>query len=83
MKTVVDASTGEVKTHPLTAEEIFEVQERVAAINAEQAALEAEEAEAYIEAAAILEAEEAAKESARAKLAALGLTEEEVAAIVK
>ena len=76
MKTVVDASTGEVTIQPLTEEEIAELQARVAA-------LEAEEAEAYIEAAAILEAEEAAKESARAKLAALGLTEEEVAALVK
>lgn len=83
MKTVVDASTGEVTIQPLTEEEIAELQARVAALEAEEAALEAEEAEAYIEAAAILEAEEAAKESARAKLAALGLTEEEVAALVK
>jgi hypothetical protein len=76
MKTVVDASTGEVTIQPLTEEEIAELQARADA-------LEAEEAEAYIEAAAILEAEETAKESARAKLAALGLTEEEVAALVK
>jgi DNA-binding transcriptional regulator YhcF (GntR family) len=76
MKTVVNASTGEVSIQPLTEEEIVELQARADA-------LEAEEAEAYIEAAATLEAEEAAKESARAKLAALGLTEEEVAALIK
>jgi hypothetical protein len=76
MKTVVNASTGEVSIQPLTEEEIVELQARADA-------LEAEEAEAYAEAAAILEAEEAARESGRAKLAALGLTEEEVAALIK
>jgi hypothetical protein len=76
MKTVVDASTGEVTIQPLTEEEIAELRARADA-------LEAEEAEAYAEEAAILEAEETAKESARAKLAALGLTEAEVAALVK
>lgn len=80
---IVDSLTGEVITREPTPEEIARdnavEQERLARV----AALEAEEAEAYIEAAAILEAEEAAKESARAKLAALGLTEEEVAALVK
>jgi len=76
MKTVVDTSTGEVTIETFTSEEIAELQARADA-------LEAEEAEAYAEAAAILEAEETAKESARAKLAALGLTEAEVAALVK
>ena len=76
MKTIVNASTGEVSIHPLTEEEIVELQARADA-------LEAEEAEAYAEAASILEAEETAKESARAKLSALGLTEAEVAALVK
>ena len=80
---IVDSLTGEVITREPTPEEIARdnavEQDRLARV----AALEAEEAEAYIEAAAILEAEEAAKESARAKLAALGLTEEEVAALVK
>jgi hypothetical protein len=76
MKTVVDASTGEVTIETFTSEEIVELQARADA-------LEAEEAEAYAESAAILEAEETAKESARAKLAALGLTEEEVAALIK
>jgi hypothetical protein len=80
---IVDSLTGEVITREPTPEEIARdnavEQDRLARV----AALEAEEAEAYIEAAAILEAEEAAKESARAKLAALGLTEAEVAALVK
>jgi hypothetical protein len=80
---IVDSLTGEVITREPTPEEIARdnsvEQDRLARV----AALEAEEAEAYAEAAAILEAEEAAKESARAKLAALGLTEEEVAALIK
>ncbi len=76
IRTIVNTQTGEVTTQPLTAEEIAEIQARADAI-------EAKEAEAYAEAAAILEAEETAKESARAKLAALGLTEAEVAALVK
>ena len=76
IRTIVNTQTGEVITEPLTPEEIAEVQ-------AKADALEAEEAEAYAEEAAILEAEETAKESARAKLAALGLTEAEVAALVK
>jgi hypothetical protein len=80
---IVDSLTGEVITREPTPEEIARdnavEQDRLARV----AALEAEEAEAYAEEAAILEAEEAAKESARAKLAALGLTEAEVAALVK
>lgn len=76
LRTIVDTQTGEVFIQSLTAEEIVAVQER-------SDALEAEQAEAYIKSAAILEAEESAKESARAKLAALGLTEAEVAALIK
>jgi hypothetical protein len=72
IRTIVNTQTGEVTIQPLTEEEIVELQARADA-------LEAEEAEAY----AILEAEEASKESARAKLSALGLTEAEVAALVK
>jgi len=63
---IVDASTGEVTERPLTADEIVERQ----ALNAE---FEARQAEA--------EAKATARESALAKLAALGLTADEVAAL--
>lgn len=68
----VNCETGETVTRPLTAEEIA-AQEAVAIAQAEaQAAREAEEA-----------ALAAAKEAAHAKLAALGLTAEEIAALSK
>lgn len=71
MKVVVDCEKGETKYIPLSSEEI--------------AQLEAD-AQAAIEAQAVREAEEAAKaaaqESAKAKLAALGLSDEEVAALL-
>lgn len=69
-KIVVDCSTGEQTVVPLTAEEIAQREA---------------DALAYAEQKAIQEAEEAAKAeakaSAEAKLAALGLTAEEIAAL--
>ena len=61
-----DAATGEVTERPLTAEEIAEREVM-------QAEAEARQAEA--------DAKVAARESALAKLAALGLTADEVAAL--
>jgi hypothetical protein len=71
-KIVVDCSTGEVQEIALTAEEIAERE----AMAAEYAVQKAQEDAAKA-------AAEAAKESANAKLAALGLTAEEIAAITK
>lgn len=71
-KLVVNCGTGEESYVPLTAEEIAQ----------REAELAAHEARVASENAA-REAEAAARESARAKLAALGLTEAEVAALVK
>jgi FMN-dependent NADH-azoreductase len=69
--TEVNCLTQEVTVRNLTAEEVAELElERAAAI-AEQEAREAAAA-----------AETAAKESAAAKLAAIGLTSDEVAAII-
>lgn len=67
----VDCSTGEQKVIPLTAAEIAELDQMRAKAEEEAAARKAEE-----------EAKAAAKASALAKLAELGLTEEEAAAIV-
>jgi hypothetical protein len=63
---IFDAATGEVTERPLTAEEIAEREVM-------QAEAEAQQAEA--------EAKATARESALAKLAALGLTADEVAAL--
>ena len=71
-KLIVDCSTGVTTEVELTAEEVAE-REAMAAEYAVQKA--AEEAEAAAKA--------AAKESANAKLAALGLTAEEIAALTK
>jgi hypothetical protein len=68
----VNCTTGEVIERPLTAEELAEREAEAAAF-----AIELEEREAA-KAAAL-----AAKESANAKLAALGLTAEEIAALSK
>jgi hypothetical protein len=68
--TVADCATGEVIERDMTEEEIA----RFAAFQAESEARRAEE-----EAAA--EAKAAAKASAEAKLAALGLTADEIAAL--
>ena len=63
---ILDAATGEVTERPLTANEIAERE-------AMQTEYEAQQAEA--------EAKATARESALAKLAALGLTADEVAAL--
>ena len=71
-KIVVDCSTGEVQEIALTAEEIAEREAMAAEYAAQKAQEEADKAAA-----------QAAKESANAKLAALGLTAEEIAALTK
>ena len=71
-KVIVNVQTREEQVIPLTAEEISELQESAARDVERFAAEEAARAAA-----------EAARESGRAKLAALGLTEAEVAALVK
>jgi hypothetical protein len=68
----VNCTTGEVTERDLTAEEI-------AAQEAAQAQAEAERAAAEAEAAAVA----VAKAAGQAKLAALGLTAEEIAALTK
>jgi hypothetical protein len=68
----VNCTTGEVIERPLTAEELAQREVDAAAY----AVAEAERVAAE-------EAAQAAKESAQAKLAALGLTAEEIAALSK
>jgi hypothetical protein len=70
-KVEVDCATGITKIVPLTRAEIAEMEERAAAWRAEQAA--------QVEAAA---AANDAREAALAKLAELGLTDEEIAALL-
>lgn len=69
-KVIVDCSTGEQTIVPLTAAEIAEKEALAAEAETRRQAAEAEAA-----------AKAAAKASALAKLAALGLTEEEAQAI--
>lgn len=69
-KLVVDCATGKQEYIALTPAEIAERDQQAAAAAEEQAKREAEEA-----------AKLAAKESAKAKLAALGLTEDEIQAL--
>ena len=71
-KIIVDCSTGVVAEVPLTGEEIAQ-READAIAAAEQKALQD----------AAVAAEEVARESAKAKLATLGLTPEEIAALSK
>jgi hypothetical protein len=71
-KLVVDCSTGVTTEVELTAEEIAQREANAAAYAEAMAAEDAAKAEA-----------EAAKASAQAKLAALGLTAEEIAALSK
>ncbi len=71
-KVIVDCSTGETTVVPLTADEIAELEAAAAQAEADRLAVEQAAAEA-----------EAAKASAQAKLAALGLTPEEIAALSK
>lgn len=66
----VDCSTGVSTERPMTAEEITRMQEQQAAFEAQQAEQAAADA-----------AKAAAKASAEAKLAALGLTADEIAAL--
>ena len=68
----VNCETGEVTERPLTAEEIAQREADAAAFAAEQAAREAAEAAAA-----------EAKASAQAKLSALGLSADEIAALIK
>ena len=69
-KIIVDCSTGVVAEVPLTGEEIAQREADIAAYAIEKAEREAAQAAAL-----------AAKESAQAKLATLGLTAEEIAAL--
>ena len=71
-KIIVDCSTGISEEVELTAEEIAQMEADAAKFAEEQAAREAEEA-----------AKATAKASAEAKLASLGLTAEEIAALSK
>ena len=71
MKVVVDCSTNTVSEIPLTDEEIAQREADAAAFAEAEVIRQAEEA-----------AKAAAKESAKAKLAALGLTEDEVSAFL-
>ena len=68
----INCETGEIQEVELTADEIAQMEADAAKFAEEQAAREAE-------AAAI----QAAKDAAHAKLAALGLTPEEIAALSK
>ena len=71
-KIIVNCETGEVTEVELTAEEIAQRE-------ADRIAFEEEQAQREAEAAAVA----VAKEAAHAKLAALGLTAEEIAALSK
>ena len=71
-KLIVDCETGNVEELDLTPEEITQLEADKIAYEAAQAAREAEEA-------SLAEA----KASAEAKLAAMGLTAEEIAALTK
>ena len=70
-KLIIDCATGEHKEVPLTQEELDEI---------ERSRRESEEQRERDR--IIAEAAEAAKISARSKLYALGLTEEEISAII-
>ena len=69
-KVIVDCSTGLQEVVPLTAEEIAELEAAAAQAEADRLAAEQE-----------AQAKAAAKAAAEAKLAALGLTPEEIKAI--
>jgi hypothetical protein len=71
-KLIVDCSTGETTEVPLTEEELAQREADRLAFEQAEAARLAAEAE-----------QDALKASANAKLAALGLTDEEIAAITK
>ena len=69
-KVIVDCSTGITEVVPLTAEEIADLETARVAAEDQRVAAEAE-----------ADAKAAAKASAQAKLAELGLTAEEIAAL--
>ena len=71
-KVIVDCSTGTTEVVPLTADEIAELEASAAQAEADRVVAEAEAA-----------AKAEAKASGEAKLAALGLTSEEIAALTK
>ena len=71
MKLIVDASTGEETLLPLTDEEIAKREAMTAQVAIAQAEMEAAEAQ-----------KQANKESAKAKLEALGLSEAEILALL-
>ena len=71
-KVIVNCETGVTEVLPLTAQEIADMETARVAAEDQRAAAEAEAA-----------AVAAAKESANAKLAALGLTAEEISALTK
>ena len=71
-KVVVNCETGVTEVLPLTAQEIADLETARVAAEDQRAAAEAEAA-----------AVAAAKESAQTKLAALGLSAEEIAALTK
>jgi GAF domain-containing protein len=71
VKVVVDCATGGTKVIPLTAEEIAQREADAAQFAIEQAARQAE-----------AQAKADAQESAKAKLAALGLSDVEIAALL-
>jgi len=71
-KIIVNCETGVVAEVPLTGEEIAQREADAAIAATEQAEREATEAAAF-----------AAKESAQSKLAALGLSVQEIAALIK
>jgi len=71
-KLIINCETGVTEEVELTADEIAQAEADAQAFAAEQAARQAE-----------LDAKEAARQSALAKLAALGLTAEEAEAIIK
>jgi hypothetical protein len=71
-KVVVNCTTGVTEVLPLTAQEIADMETARVAAEDQQAAAEAEAA-----------AVAAAKAAGQAKLAALGLTAEEIAALTK
>ena len=72
MKVIVNCETGVISEIPLTDEEIAQREADAANFAAEQAEREAAEAAAV-----------ASKNSAFAKLSALGLTDEEISALTK
>jgi hypothetical protein len=72
MKVIVDCSTGESVSVPLSTEELAQRETDRLAYEAQEATRLVAEAE-----------QEALKESANAKLAALGLTADEIAAITR